>query len=285
MDEKDKYVRIGACVAAFGIAVLAVLVLVAAAQLADEFDNFRISFKGPVTGLEVGTSVNYNGIDVGTVSEMAQDAVDPQRVLFTVKVRRGLNIRQDSVATIDSASLISGARFVEITGGTRSAPVIPVVRRPPYPFIRSKDGGFAQIEQTMPQISKKIDTLMTRYRDVTGSSNQRAIDNISKNYGRVSKIFERSDFRSIESSYEQAEKNLSVGAVQTDSTAKAAKKNSQKFSDDTFDGSFTQLKKEFDRLSKNLGALGDRVEQKPLSFLKGEGQKGYSAKPDNSNAR
>jgi len=289
MDEKDQYVRIGACVAAFGIGVLAALVVVVVAQRAEEFDNFRISFKGPVTGLGIGTSVHYNGIDVGNVSEMALDTADPQRVLFTVKVRQGLNIRQDSVATINSASLIGGSRVLEITGGTRLAPVIPVVEHPPYPFIRSKDGGFAQIEKAMPEISKKMDTIMTRYREVTGSGNQRAIENITNNYNRVSKSFERSDLGSMQSSYDQAAKNLSAKNLQTESTAKAvdqtSKKfsrlgaNTQKFSDDKFDGSFTQLKKEFQRLSKSLGELGEKIEKRPSSFLKGDRQEGYDAKP------
>ncbi len=295
MDEKDNYVRIGAWVAAFGIAALAVLLLIITAQFADEFDYFRISFKGPVTGLGVGTYVRYNGIDVGSVSQMAQDTVDPQRVLFTVKVRQGLNIRQDSVATIDTASLLGGARFVEIAGGTRSAPIITVVRLPPYPFIRSKDGGFAQIEQTMPQISKKIDTLMMRYRDVTGAGNRRAVDSIGKNYSRVSKVFERSDFQDIQSSYKRAAKNLSAENLNTDRTAKVVTQTSQKFarlgadaqkiSDGPLDSLFTQLINAFHRLTKNVDALGDRIKKKPLSFLTGDKQKGYDTKPAKPSAQ
>ena len=58
---------------------------------------------------------------MGRITDLAFDPADPQRVIVTMQVQPNLNIREDSVASIDSQGLTGGA-FVEISGGTANSP-------------------------------------------------------------------------------------------------------------------------------------------------------------------
>ena len=81
METKANYVLIGA----FTIVVTLLLLLFAlwAAKYTSEKDwrNYAVVFNEPVTGLTEGSSVQYNGISVGTVQTLRLAPDDPRRVI------------------------------------------------------------------------------------------------------------------------------------------------------------------------------------------------------------
>ena len=72
-------------------------------------------------------------------TDLQFDPNDPQRVIVTLQVQPGLNIREDSVASIDSQGL-TGGTYVEISGGTAKSPILvgqggPAISRHPHQAI------------------------------------------------------------------------------------------------------------------------------------------------------
>ncbi|MBL7590285.1 MCE family protein, partial [Escherichia coli] len=65
----------------------------------------RIVFSGSVGGLSRGSSVNFNGIKVGEVTDIRLAPQDPRRVLATIKVDPATPLRADTRARLDSAML------------------------------------------------------------------------------------------------------------------------------------------------------------------------------------
>ena len=123
METKANYVAVGAFVLACVIGLVVTMLWLAGAQYSQEYAYYQAYFKGSVTGLGKGTVTRYNGIDVGRITDLKFDPADPQRVIVTLQVQPNLNIREDSVASIDSQGLTGGS-FVEIAGGTASSPLL-----------------------------------------------------------------------------------------------------------------------------------------------------------------
>src|ERR1700748_462785 len=113
METKANYVAVGAFVLACVIGLVVTVLWLAGAQYSQEYADYQAYFKGPVTGLGKGTVTRYNGIAVGRIADVMFDPSDPQRVIITLQVQPNLNIRDDSVASIDSQGLTGGS-YVEI---------------------------------------------------------------------------------------------------------------------------------------------------------------------------
>ena len=87
METKANYVLIGA----FTIVVSLFLLLFAlwAAKYSSEksWQEYMVVFNEPVTGLSEGSSVQYNGISVGTVERLSLAPDDPRRVRALLRIQ------------------------------------------------------------------------------------------------------------------------------------------------------------------------------------------------------
>jgi phospholipid/cholesterol/gamma-HCH transport system substrate-binding protein len=83
-------------------------------------DHFHIVFTGPVSGLAVGDAVQRNGVVVGKVRNIILSEKAPQQVVVRVEIAAGVPVMRDSVASF-GGSLITGMRWIEVTGGTLKA--------------------------------------------------------------------------------------------------------------------------------------------------------------------
>lgn len=105
-----------------------------------EVARYNIYFSGSVAGLGVGGDVRFNGIKVGSVSQILIDRQDTSRVRVIAEVAGDTPIREDSEATLQLQG-ITGVSFVQITPGSREAAILPVVAgrdMSKYPTIRSR---------------------------------------------------------------------------------------------------------------------------------------------------
>jgi phospholipid/cholesterol/gamma-HCH transport system substrate-binding protein len=86
--------------------------------------TYRIHFEGSVSGLLVGSTVLFNGIKVGEVTDLALNPEQPEQVIATVAVDRGTPIRTDTQVAIETQGLTGGSA-VALKGGSATSPVAP----------------------------------------------------------------------------------------------------------------------------------------------------------------
>src|SRR5580658_1534750 len=177
METRANYIAVGAFVLSCAMGLVVAILWLAGTQYNQEYAYYQTFFKGPVTGLGKGTITRYNGIEVGRVAELAFDPNDPQSVIVTLQVQPALNIREDSVASIESQGLTGGS-YVEISGGTASAPLLVATESQRYPVIRTKQSTFALLEQSAPEVVAKLNIATSRLNDLLNDNNRRAIAHI-----------------------------------------------------------------------------------------------------------
>ncbi len=180
METKANYVAVGAFVLACAFGLVVTLLWLAGSQYTQEYAYYQTIFKGSVSGLGKGTMTRYNGIEVGRVSDLAFDPNDPQSVVVTLQVQPGLNIREDSVASIASQGLTGGS-YVEISGGTQHSPLLVAKAGQKWPIIRSKVSTLAQLEQSAPEVVAKLDVAASRLNDLLKDENRRAVSDTLNN--------------------------------------------------------------------------------------------------------
>jgi phospholipid/cholesterol/gamma-HCH transport system substrate-binding protein len=289
METKANYVAVGAFVLACVIGLVVTILWLAGAQYSQEYSYYQTFFKGPVTGLGKGTITRYNGIEVGRVTDLAFDPNDPQSVVVTLQVQPNLNIREDSLASIESQGL-TGASYVEISGGTKTAPLLVAKPGQRYPIIRAKQSSLQQLEQSAPDVVAKLNVAASRLNDLLNDNNRRAVAQVLANLDlTTSTIAKRSaDIDATLKNANEATANLrdaSADLKPTIANVDVTLKKYGKVADDADafingDGlaQLSDLIGDMRRLVANLNKFSEQLNRDPSKILFGDRRKGYEPK-------
>ena len=160
METKANYVLIGAFTLAISIFLL--LFALWAAKFASDrtWQRYDVIFTEPVTGLTEGSSVQYNGISVGTVEKLKLDANDPRRVIARLKLYADAPVKTDTKAKMSQAGL-TGSPFIQLTGGMPRSPMLARVDRDEIPVIQTEPSALQNIADTANKLVARMDQLLS----------------------------------------------------------------------------------------------------------------------------
>jgi phospholipid/cholesterol/gamma-HCH transport system substrate-binding protein len=289
METKANYVAVGAFVLACVVGLVVTILWLAGAQYSQEYAYYQANFQGPVTGLGQGTVTRYNGIEVGRVTNLEFDPTDPRRVIVTLQVQPNLNIREDSVASIESQGF-TGTSFVEISGGTANAPLLAAKEGQRYPVIRTRQSTFAQLAQSAPEVLAKLNVAASRINDLLNDDNRRAIAHVLANLDETTQMIARrsadidatiANANKAMANLTEASNNLRPTLQQVDLTVRKygmVADNANAFV--TGDGlaQLSDLVGEMRRLVGNLDQFSEQLNREPTKLLFGDRRKGYEPK-------
>ena len=152
METKANYVLIGV----FTLATAALLLLFGlwAAKYSSERDwqEYVVVFTEPVTGLTEGSSVQYNGIAVGTVERLDLDQKDPRRVIARLKIKASTPIKVDTRAKLSITGL---------TGGSPGAQWLVRASSADVPVIIAEASALQNIADTANRLVARMDQVLS----------------------------------------------------------------------------------------------------------------------------
>ena len=134
METRASYVLVGSFVMMCLFGLIVAMLWLTGSQYRQEFAYYRTVFTGGVTGLGRGTTVRFNGIDVGSIAELAFDPENPSSVIVTVQIDPIVPIQADAVTSIQSQGLTGR----HVLGNRRWQPDSPLLTAPArreYPVI------------------------------------------------------------------------------------------------------------------------------------------------------
>jgi phospholipid/cholesterol/gamma-HCH transport system substrate-binding protein len=189
METRAHYVAVGAFVLTMVFLAFVAVLWLAGTQFTTAFNHYDIYFEGPVTGLSTGGRVEYNGIPVGTVSDI-ELITDPQiletngrkQIRVTIDIKSGVHISRNDAATIQT-NILSGVSYILIEPGKSSEP-IEAHEGQRYPVIRSRRSTLSSLTARGPQLLDKLDVILDHIDDVLSDDNRKAfaatLDNVQK---------------------------------------------------------------------------------------------------------
>jgi phospholipid/cholesterol/gamma-HCH transport system substrate-binding protein len=186
METRAHYVAVGAFVLTMVFLAFVAVLWLAGTQFTTTFAHYDVYLEGPVTGLNTGARVEYNGIPVGTVSDieivtdpeiLAQNGRKPIRV--TIEIKRSVEIKKDDAATIQT-NILSGVSYILIEPG-KSTELLEAERGERYPVIRSRRSTLSSLTARGPQLLDKLDGIFDNVADLLNDQNREAFAAILAN--------------------------------------------------------------------------------------------------------
>jgi phospholipid/cholesterol/gamma-HCH transport system substrate-binding protein len=289
METKANYVAVGAFVLVCVIGLVVAVMWLAGVQYSQEYAYYQAYFKGPVTGLGTGTVTRFNGIEVGHIKSLAFDPTDPQRVIVTMQVQPDLNIREDSVASVESQGFTGGS-YVEISGGTADSPLLTAKDDQRYPVIRTRQSTLQQLEQSVPEVVARLNSAAGRINDLLNDDNRRALTHVLANLDETTGTIARrsADIDAAIANANAATAQLNAASKSLAPTIDQANLTIRKYgkvaddADAVINGQalsqLSDLIGEMRRLVANMDRFSDQLNRQPTRLLFGDRRKGYEPK-------
>ena len=176
METRANYVLIGA----FSLAtlVLALLFALWASNFSSSrnFRQYQVVFSEPVTGLTEGGSVQYNGLAVGTVENLALNDTDARQVIAILKLKSNTPVKVDTRAKLSQQG-ITGVPFILLSGGSPNAATLEAAPGQDLPIIRTEPSALQNISDTANRLVARLDQLLSddNIRRITAT-----LDNLEK---------------------------------------------------------------------------------------------------------
>ena len=198
METKAHHVLIGAFTLVVVTLALLFALWLAKASLNRQYNHYDIIFTEAVTGLSKGSPVQYNGIQVGEVSQLKLDPKDPRKVVARIQVAADTPIKVDTRAKLGLLGL-TGVAFVQLTGGApNSLPLMPTTEIP-VPVIRSESSALTKLLESGGDVVTSLNGILDRLGKLVSEQNvnrlSRTLDNIDKTTSTLAA--ERDDLRQL----------------------------------------------------------------------------------------
>ena len=160
METRANYVLIGAFTLVVSIALLLFGLWAAKYSSERSWQRYMIVFDEAVTGLSVGSPVQYNGISVGSIEKLSLDPQDPRRVVAIIRADASTPIKTDTRAKLAITSL-TGPAIIQLSGGTPGAPMLTAVDQREPPVIQTSPSALQNITDVANRIVERMDQVLS----------------------------------------------------------------------------------------------------------------------------
>ncbi|HXG52311.1 MAG TPA: MlaD family protein [candidate division Zixibacteria bacterium] len=297
MEPKVSYTLVGAFVLVFGAVLIVIVLWLVKKGPQVRYRDYRAYFRESVSGLNENAAVKYKGVNVGRVKEIRLDPQDPERVRLTLEIDAGAPIKEDTVATLGSQGL-TGLAFVELSGGTREAPLLEARPGEDVPVIRTRPSLFMRLDQSASTLLANLNRVAESMAELTDEEGRRSLRQIVRDVGHLAaglkerekqlgQLFASAD-RTLESAREVtaelpalvARVSRAVGALEemaeqigrtgktVDAMVAGSREDVRRFTNETL-AETGVLVADLRRLTERLQRIAREVEQNPRSLLFG----------------
>ncbi|MBS7457806.1 MlaD family protein [Coralloluteibacterium stylophorae] len=181
METKANNVLVGAFT--LGVAAFLVIFALWAAKYSSDrsWNEYDVVFTEAVTGLTVGATVQYNGISVGSVSNLRLDPRDARRVVARIRVQAEAPVKEDTRARL-ALTGVTGTAIIQLSGGAPESPRLVATDDDPVPVIPTAPSALQNITETAGVIAERLDKLLS---DENIAHIAKALDDVQKVTGSI----------------------------------------------------------------------------------------------------
>lgn len=139
---------------------------------------YDVIFREAVSGLSVGSPVQYSGIRVGEVERLRLDPQDPRQVWARVSVSSSAPVKVDTLARLTMLN-ITGAAGIELSQGLPSSPLLTSEQG--VPVIQAEQSSLARLRLNSDELLISITSLLDRANQMLSAENGAYVTRILSN--------------------------------------------------------------------------------------------------------
>ncbi|MEZ5669804.1 MAG: MlaD family protein [Alphaproteobacteria bacterium] len=180
METRANYVLVGGFVLLLVLVGFGFVVWLANIKFDRVEKAYYLLFTDSVSGLTEGGTVSYRGVKVGRITRISIDPDNVEQVRVDLAIDSDVPIKTDAVASMQFQG-ITGLSYIEISGGTREAAVLPDGAP-----ITTQPTGLQEVIQNAPELLNQLILAVDRFNTLLDAQNQEAFAAMLDNLAQVS---------------------------------------------------------------------------------------------------
>ena len=214
---KSQQTRLGFFMVAGVVIACALVAIPLGASFTNRQKTFFAYFTGEsLSGLEQGAQVKFNGVPIGKVDKITYDPRDLARVRVEFKIQQDFPMKKDMFAQTGAMG-ITGLKYVEIQGGSNSAPLLK-----PDSEIPSKISVMASITGKAEVIMGKVELLLNHLNRITEPDSLESIKRVLDNLEAITNDF-KTFFNTVGPNFQLMSSSVQNVIVRLDSISRDVK--------------------------------------------------------------
>lgn len=175
-----------------------------------KYDTYFTFFDDSITGLNIGSSIKYKGLDIGVVKNISINPKNSEEIKIELEIQKGTPIKQDNYAVLGNLG-ITGLKYIELKGGSNESPLL----EDNYfgeKVIESKKSTLSNIVTSTEDVMKEVLVILKSFEKVLNQENisnfAQLLENSEKSMANFNELlFDIKNFTDVGSSSFKSVKN------------------------------------------------------------------------------
>jgi phospholipid/cholesterol/gamma-HCH transport system substrate-binding protein len=178
METRAHHIIVGLFTLTAGALVLGFILWMSRSGVDRDYQLYDILFEEAVSGLSVGSPVQYSGIRVGEVDRLRLDPLDPRLVWARVRVSSAAPVKVDTTARLTLLN-VTGASGIELSQGLPTSALLMAEQG--VPVIRAEPSSFARLRVSSDELLASITSLLDRANNILSDENAQNLSSVLSN--------------------------------------------------------------------------------------------------------
>lgn len=249
MDTNVNYTVVGAFVIGLIASITFAIIWLSSGLSSVPYKNYIMLSQESVSGLTVDAPVEYNGVNVGSVSNVTLDESNPHLVKVLIRIKASTPITQGTTAMLASRG-VTGVAFIALKDtGTDLEPLAPTPGQE-YPVIPNTPSIFVRLDTALTSLTKNFQAMAQSLHALLDKENLQS-------------------FKEILVHVNQVTETLSNNSQQWNTIMMNTARASQSLETQTLPMTYKMLSN-LNELTRNLNEVAIQLKQSPSILIRGQ---------------
>jgi phospholipid/cholesterol/gamma-HCH transport system substrate-binding protein len=184
MEPKVNYTLVGAFMLFLIAATILAIIWLSSGFSFEQFTVYKIYMQESVSGLNIDSPVEYNGVNVGSVLKVDLNPKNPHEVELLLNINKSTPITKGTVATLNTRG-VTGITFIALKDDSTDLTPLRASRDQPYPVIKTAPSFFLRLDTALSKLSYNLEKVSDSIQGLLDKDNQQSIKDILTNMSQV----------------------------------------------------------------------------------------------------
>jgi len=186
METNVNYTIVGAFVIILSSAIVLSIIWLSSGFSVQEYSTYLVYMQESVSGLNIDSPVEFNGVTVGNVKSISINRDNPRLVEVLLNVKVGTPITQGTLATLNIKGL-TGVGFIALKDLGKDIRPLTRLANQPYPVIRTAPSLFSRLDTSLSNLTQSLQKVSDAITSLLDKQNQQSLKQILTGWAQFSK--------------------------------------------------------------------------------------------------
>lgn len=262
MENNSHYTAAGAFVIIFVAVTVLLIIWLSSGFSFTQYKIYKVYMQESVSGLNVQSPVEYNGVEVGSVKSIELDHKNPQLVELLLDIKESTPITVGTVATLQTRG-VTGITFMALKDKSDNLTPLKVHKGDRYPIIKTAPSLFTRLDTALNKLTDNLHDVSVAIQKLLDKQNRKSMKEILINLRRITHTLAINDKKMTNILSNMSKASDQLTPMMTSTTGAMRMLQMQ-----TLPATY-QVMNNMNKITRSFSELASEIQQNPSIMIRG----------------